>query len=217
MQAPRQSFLVSLLIAVLAVPIVAVGRAAFKAVFDVTVQDYWKDTAAPFLQSHVGPWSTAMLEWIGPYWTGVGSAFALMFVVEMVFAWRRRHRVAAEAQGTVEPPAAVNAPRAFVRLRFSGRNEPPQEIDRENIGTWFAYWSSETNFLIIDDKPAFTIPANWAIFLSFEKPVQYRQIGVNFTGQRPEFWQVRQHSPLSAVITIDSKIPECELEIITRV
>ncbi|MCJ2088798.1 hypothetical protein MKK88_22850 [Methylobacterium sp. E-005] len=83
---PRTPFLVSVLLGFLG----ALLAAALKAIFDVTVQDFWKDTATPFLREHVGPWSATMLEWIGPFWLGAGSAFALMFLVEMAFAWRRR-------------------------------------------------------------------------------------------------------------------------------
>ncbi len=88
MLAPRPSYLASLAFAMLG----AFCLATLRAIFDVTVQDYWKDTVSPFLQAHVGPWSTTMLEWIGPYWAGVLSAFVLMFAIEIIFAWRRRKR-----------------------------------------------------------------------------------------------------------------------------
>ncbi|GJD29092.1 hypothetical protein PMNALOAF_0324 [Methylobacterium adhaesivum] len=96
MLAPRTPFIVSLIAGVIGVIITKLVGAALKAIYDVTIQDFWKDTIAPYLTKQVGPWSTAILEWIGPNWAGAISAFALMFVVEMIFAWRRRLTPGAE-------------------------------------------------------------------------------------------------------------------------
>ncbi|TXM70946.1 hypothetical protein FV218_15810 [Methylobacterium sp. WL69] len=89
MLAPRTPFIVSLIAGVIGVIATKLTGAALKAIYDVTIQDFWKDTLAPYLTKQVGPWSTIMLEWIGPFWAGAISAFGLMFVVEMIFAWRR--------------------------------------------------------------------------------------------------------------------------------
>lgn len=77
--------------------------AAFKAIFDVTVQDFWKDTANPYLREHVGPWSATTLEWIGPYWLGFASAFSLMLIVEIAIYWWRYNTNKVNVDGNNNP------------------------------------------------------------------------------------------------------------------
>ncbi len=206
---PRRPFVVSLIFALIGGP----SWEAVKAIWGTAASDFWKDTAKPFLSQHIGPWSTIMLDAIGPFWGGVISAFALMFVVEMVMAWRRRSSAAESAPEVT----ALKAGRAVLRLRFSGQLEQPVEIDHENIRTWFAYWSPGGRACDQFGVPFLEIPSGWAIFISFIHEVEYKQILANFTGNRPQVWQVRQVTPLSAVLTIDSGAPECEMEVITRV
>ena len=216
--APRRHFFVSLLVAVLAVPIAAAGKAAFKAIFDITIQDFWKDTVAPFLINHIGPWSAIILQWIGPYWSGVGSAFLLILCVEMLFNLRRmRHLANAREAGSEAIIAeAGTASRAMLRLRFSGRLEAPEEIAKENIQSWFAYWSPGARAEDQDGQTLLLVPSSWVVFITFVEPVLYRQLAAHFTGARPTAWQVRQTLPTVAVLTVEGGMPECELEILTR-
>lgn len=214
MMKPRTPFFVSVLLGILG----GVLAATLKAIFDVTVQDFWKDTVTPFLREHVGLWSATTVEWIGPYWCGFVSAFLLMFCVETLCALHRKHRAENKPEQMHEllGVESLIASRALLRLRFSGQLEAPEEIAKENIQSWFAYWSPGGRAEDQNGKALFEIPSSWAIFLTFERPVTYRQLAAHFTGARPTAWQVRQTLPNVAVLTLEGGMPECELEIITR-
>ncbi|MEE8628827.1 MULTISPECIES: hypothetical protein [Methylobacterium] len=202
--------LIASLIAAIGVKLIG---AAIKAIYDVTVQDFWKDTISPYLSHHVGPWSTAMIEMIGPYLAGFCSALALMFVVEMIFAIRRSNN-AKQIENIKD--ASEYAHRALIRLRFSGKLEPPDAIYLENIQSWFTYWSPGVGVKDQDGRILVEAPPSWAIFLVFEKPVDYSQILANFTGGSPQAWQPRQALRNVCVVTMEGSVPACEMEIVTK-
>lgn len=128
---PRIPFLVSLLAGLIGAIVAKPAAATLKAIFDVTVQDFWKDTIAPYLSAKLGPWSTSMLEAIGPYWAGFGSAFLIIFLVEMVFAWRRSRL----------SPTLENLNVSYTETRLKLRLDPAGtknllEISQNNVSAW---------------------------------------------------------------------------------
>lgn len=82
MPKPRTSLLVSALLG-----LIGLALAALKAIFDVTVQDFWKDTATPYLRGRVGLWITTIFDWISPFWLGAMSSFISIMFAAMTFAW----------------------------------------------------------------------------------------------------------------------------------
>lgn len=129
---PRTPFLISLLASVIGMIVVKVAAATVKAIFDVTVQDFWKDTIAPYLSAKVGPWSTLVLEAIGPYWMGFGSAFLIMFAVEMVLAGKRKAAATVPIASDREP----NESKGETWVRFERDRYTPfkwKMVDSNNI------------------------------------------------------------------------------------
>lgn len=216
---PRPPYLISLILAVIgaviARPLSLALQAAFKAIFDVTVQDYWKDTVNPYLKQLVGPWSTTMLDVVGnyPYLAGLVTAFTLMLVVELFYGlYRKRIQ---EAQHPVSTEIEF-ATRSLLRLRFSGEREGAEEVASENIRSYFVYWSTGARLTAPDGQEFLEIPADYVVFVNFLKPVVYRQLSVNFSGNRPAQCQVRQTTEYCAVVSIDGCMPACEMEMLTR-
>jgi hypothetical protein len=106
--------------------------------------------------------------------------------------------------------------RTVLRLRFTGELEQPHEVIKENISSWFAYWSPGGECSDQHGNVLFSVPSSWAIFIEFERPTAYRQLIVSFAGGRPHSYEVRQTRTTTAVITLSGGMPSCEMEAITR-
>ncbi|WP_206453656.1 hypothetical protein [Aurantimonas marina] len=108
------------------------------------------------------------------------------------------------------------AARSVLRLRFSGRTEAPTAVFEENIASWFAYWSPSARIHDQHGKPLLEVPASWALFIVFEREVDYRQATVSASGASVEHWEIRQGLPSSLVVTFAQTLPPCDVEIATK-
>ncbi len=153
-------------------------------------------------------------EWLlsTPWW--VPSILAVVLTSFLIWlSWPT-----STAQAHASRPVSRHAPsRCLLRLKFSGHVETPVEVAKENILSWFVYWTPSHK---ITKQPEGIVvaeqPPSWVIFIVFEQPLGYGQVIVNFTGGRPSRWQVHQTLESSIVISIDGAIPACELEFITK-
>jgi hypothetical protein len=76
------------------------------------------------------------------------------------------------------------APGATLRLLFSGGDKLPTASKLDDIGDWYAYFSEseEVSYKTKEGetKTWFVVPRSWVIFVTFPKPVEYREILVSF-------------------------------------
>lgn len=86
-------------------------------VADTTVQDFWKDKGEPYLSAHALGWAVAMVDWFGPFWSGVGLTLLVMLVVEMALAWRRtRAQKAADQEPAFSVPELIELGRECIAV-----------------------------------------------------------------------------------------------------
>ena len=76
-------------LAILQTAVIPVGKAVFKAIFDVEVQDAWKDGAHPIIAA-TWPRMAAMLEWLNTFWGGALFVLAIVFCAEVLSVRKRR-------------------------------------------------------------------------------------------------------------------------------
>ena len=113
------------------------------------------------------------------------------------------------------------APGASVRIQFYGDNRLPVEIKSTNVANWFAYYSPHAEVRRHDSQSGAqevlaTAPKNWAVFISYDRPTEVRQIVVHFTAQGLPAYQVLQSSKRACLISFAGDIPLGELEIDVR-
>lgn len=183
-------------------------KLAEKLHFDTLLSERWEPLIQWLSDLSSDPWYI--------FASGLVTGFAVGLWVDAVLRSRERRANAEPRLSAQASPEIPIATRALLRLRFSGRFDPPEEIVKENIRSWFAYWTPNAHFEDQNGSKILEVPASWAIFITFERPVTYRQLSAHFTGARPTAWQVRQALPTVAVLTIDGGMPECELEVLTR-
>ena len=76
-----------------------------------------------------------MLDWLGPYWAGVASAFGLMFAVEMTLAWRRSRSTAdaavvqSTARATPEIPASTPVAGLYAHFAIRRLNKRADSLE----------------------------------------------------------------------------------------
>lgn len=167
------------------------------------------------LPSRVEQFAIHLSSAVEPTWVKLAIAFIAGIAITL---WTDKYiKKYTNLIGATSKLEQKNADRVLLRLRFSGRAEAPVSLFEENISSWFVYWSPSANSRTDSGMTLFSIPPSWVIFIVFDKSVTYRQLTVNFVGERTPTAQVRQTTDRSAVITIDGHMPSCEIEILSRV
>ncbi|WP_157196484.1 hypothetical protein [Methylobacterium sp. 88A] len=144
-----------------------------KPILDVEIQDYWKETARPSLSPHLASSVSAMIEWLGLFWSGVGSTLLVMLVFELFFAWRR-HKTKWKKS-------------AFLSLTFDGDHQTASPNNQD--GVEYYYWTNIPGVEIdFEGRRHREIAGYTMVFLSLSYPMStnYNRIRVVGGGIRCE-------------------------------
>jgi hypothetical protein len=106
-----------------------------------------------------------------------------------------------------------------VRLQFFGDRRIPLDVARENVATWFAYYSPSIKVTPQDPEGkamagGFEVPPNWVVLIVFDQPTDYRQAVATFSN--PEIAppiEVRHTTTRSVVVTTGGLLPAGVLEV----
>lgn len=161
--------------------------------------------------------------WVAPVLTFFQNHFVHLAIAVMfgfgVGVWGHFFATRLDQRGVENDDRIANtgtATRSVLRLQFTGKLEPPLSLFEENIQSWFAYWSPSAECKDNLGNIIFQVPASWAIFVIFEKEVEYRQTSAIFSGGEPASWQPYQVLPKSVIVSISGGVTKCDLEIVTR-
>jgi len=110
---------------------------------------------------------------------------------------------------------------ALLRLQFFGDDRIPTEIRSENVTTWFAYFTPRIKAESKDAatgkvSPLFETSKVWVLFLTLDKPTNYREVTVGFSAPGLPIYDVMQSTPRSIVVQFRGEIPTGAIEISTK-
>ena len=99
----------------------------------------------------------------------------------------------------------------LIRLQFRGGQQAPIEIRAENILNWYTVWGGKAEIDFSDDKnntlKSMELPTTWVLFVSFDKPISYRQIIVEPASIDFPRYEVKSATPFHVIITTFGKDP----------
>jgi hypothetical protein len=106
-----------------------------------------------------------------------------------------------------------------IRLQFFGDRRIPHDLARENVATWFAYYSPSIKVSPQDAEGkamagGFEVPPNWIVLIVFDQPTEYRQAVASFSN--PEMAppiEVRHTTTRSVVVTTSGLLPAGVLQV----
>ena len=102
---------------------------------------------------------------------------------------------------------ALTTAETRIKLQFGGSNEIPVGIELHNIWRWYAL----SNVVILNLPEGQREIKTWSVFLTFDKPVDVKQVLVSVPGNRR--YEVKDTSPRSAVIAFLEDIVNAPVEI----
>ena len=202
-------FIRDLFLTTLAIALLKLGAFLGKTILTFEIESFWSKSVGPAIKAMIPTALAPMVDALSGFWGGVVVTLVTLLIVRaLTTLWDKSHEKTSDSTTLDE-----SAKRTVLRLRFSGKLEPPASQFEENVASWFAYWSPGGRAVDQNGKMLFEVPSSWALFVTFEKPVIYRQARVSFSGASVEHWEIRQSLSSSLVITFAGPIPLCDVEV----
>ena len=102
-----------------------------------------------------------------------------------------------------------------LRLQFFGSTKIPTEIYSDNIYSWYAL-QCPTVTLLFDNKKTKNEIFCWNIFITFNRPIEFREITVSFSNPGFPPCEVKCRDQRFIIIVVLGNIPAGEMEIYAK-
>ena len=158
-----------------------------------------------------GLWSLAPEGWpkVSPLVITVGVALGI-FLIGIAIGLMVAHR----------PKDLESVPKQIVTnlyLRFNEVRVIPIEQGKSNIRHWFALYTESINISTVDpfgrQFGGLSVPPRWAVFVIFDKKVEFRQLIASCRGQNPPKCDIQASHPEFAIVTITGNVEHVTLDI----
>jgi hypothetical protein len=182
-------------------------KLAERAGFDLVLANRW-DSVMSFLSD------LAQSSWY-IFVAGVAVGLAVGLWLDTLLKRREAKPAAVIESMQSGPPPYI---KTELRLQFFGDLRVPHGVARENVAVWYAYHSPTAIIDIRDEDgnklPVPDIPPGWAIFLTIDKAISYKQAIAEFSNsQAPIHVEVRYSDHRAIVVLVNGQIPEGVLTI----
>lgn len=99
-----------------------------------------------------------------------------------------------------------------VRIEFFGDDRVPVGVLEENVSTWYALWSPSARIQMFaaDGEPRGAhniVPKSWSIFVVFDRPTEFRQVHVAFSGGALPPHEVKLSNARCTIVSIAGDVP----------
>lgn len=161
-----------------------------------------------------------------PYWNF--APLALFVLSGVVFLSKElggnddaRNQGAEGLSGVSVREATVS--KASLQLQFYGDERVPRQISHQNVINWFAYFSPRILLQQRDvagkiiPEGTFSSPLSWVIFITFDRPISYRQAVVSYANQdNAPITEVKFSTDRSIVVTTNGPITSTVMDVHTE-
>jgi hypothetical protein len=105
----------------------------------------------------------------------------------------------------------------MLRLQFVTGQPTPIALRSDNIFQWYVTWSAEATVSFItkskSNMEGFRVPKTWNIYITFDRPVSYKQLIVQPASHDFPRYEVKYANAVSALIITSGDIPDGVVDI----
>src|SRR5216683_1471290 len=118
---------------------------------------------------------------------------------------------------TTETPHSIST---TLRLQFFGGKIIPEQIQIDNIRTWYALYNPSVEIKTVDAQGRLLgVAASgtvWNIFIVFAKPIKYQQLVASFSSPGFPPCEFKQQTTMSVILVVEGEIPVGTLQVYAK-